>query len=829
MILYFLIPGLLLLPVAYGAVRRDSYHAPATAIALVTARIAGVFLTLALLVYWQQPRISTDPTSRRAVLLVDGALSSNPGNLRVVVEKMLNGFTRAGYETLVLFFGGPTQESNSWSLPGNRTEHYDRIEGALVRMRWEESRNRGLPAALVSERYPPQLEETPWSALELPWIRPAPQRDPSLPVPDLPRSVFAGQHFSGSFPPSGEISPEKLEIALDSNPEAIPLTKHGESPSRWSFQLTINEPGDHTLKFIQKREDGSATEGHFPIHVMERPRILYVSPRGASTPMARDLYDAGFSVEAGTPAFLEDPASWSRWGLKKGDLLVLDSIPQANLTREAVDLVQEAVRNKGVDLLMVAGENMDRSVAGSTMEDLLPVRLGNLDKDPQESSLALVAIVDTSLSMFYKIGGGGGWSHSAEGAGGWGMKIKMAKKALLNLSAALPEDSPFGVLTVTSSPSWVIEPDRPRDIDGEEALISRIKAYGPGINLYSALLEAFKKLQRLDTETRHILVFLDTADVDEYQVNEVGTVWDLLDEMREEGVTLSLIGFGKTGDEHIPQLNRMAEESGGYFYLTTDINEIPGFSLQDLDLISDNLISFQQREVFHFTQDFPGLENLPPVRGQAVTTLKPGASLLAWTERGFPLLARWRLGSGSVTVFTADSGLSLAPDWFGKRSPWETVLSRLGQRTEEAPHYYWMARENTPVLLLKDAALNRGDASARVLLPNGEAVELETSEILPGTFALDLGREGVPMEPASVEISWSGEGSSGRDWVLGLDPFQKEEKISGVPTTEMVLQPITAPRQAKATDPSLLRLLILLVALLVTVDELFRPPVVPDS
>jgi hypothetical protein len=816
--------ALLLIPITYRASRLDDYHAPVTSAVIAIVRTAAILLLPALILTWPSPASFSQRDKPVVALLVDGQ-RQNPHTLTAGIAKELESIKSSGFEPLFLIYGRPSSHVPFPEIPGYDPVNYSEIEEAMLRVHWEKSRDEGLSVAVFSEYYPTALKKSPWNSMGITWIKASPSPATEINNFYSPSAVFTDQNFGGEYTLTEDSSPDTILLTVDDDPEPIPLEEGSGNSSQGTYSLSIGDVGSHVLRLQLFDEEGYLLDEKLStVNVLARPQVHYISPEGSQTPMARFLVESGFSVEMVSPISLLSQEPFPNFKTDETPLVILDAVPINYLTENTLANLKTAVRKHGTDLLIVTGGQLERSSGESAIEEFLPVKFGKENDSDKDKTLALVAVVDASLSMFYKIGGGGGWGHSMDGEGGWGMKIKMAKKSLLNLSEAMPETNPFGVLTVTNSPSWVFQPSLPRDTEKETDLIGRIKAYGPGINLYSGLLEAFRKLAQIPAESKHILVFLDTADVDEYQVNEVGTVWDLLKELNEEGITVSLIGFGRSGDQHIPQLNRFADESGGYFYLTTDVTEIPGFSLKDLDLISENLISYKYQKTMFYTHDFPDIDSLPEVHGQALTTLKPGASLLAWTDMGFPLIATWRYGKGSVTVFTADNGRALATDWYGADSPWEQILARTGERSEDRPSFYFTAKSGSKVLLARKPRDSSSLPQATARFADGENRKLEPGEVVPGGYAVDL--SGHDNRLLSVDIFWPSAASSvDKHTYVVTPPSPARLSTEGKPG-EFSLISSTVSKQDKMLDPTFLRLLILLVVLLVAIDEMFRPPAI---
>ncbi|WP_461395267.1 vWA domain-containing protein, partial [Deferrisoma sp.] len=305
-------------------------------------------------------------------------------------------------------------------------------------------------------------------------------------------------------------------------------------------------------------------------------------------------------------------------------------------------------------ILFLPGEMRRGDYRGTPIERLLPVKLGPGEEDTS-GDLALVAVVDTSFSMFYPLG-----PRRVR-------KIDMAKEALLRLARSVGDaGGRFGVLGVEAHPYWVVGLHEDLPAGRIEERVARLVAIGAGIQFYSGLLEAGRALRRTEAARKHVLVLADTADVDEYEVTGAGTVWDLVGGLRAEGITVSLVGFGTPGDAHVPLLNRLVSLSGGYLYLATDATEVPGFALRDLDAIAADPIRRLRVGVRP--------ERYPEIEGLLASRPVPGARVPVRSLDGTPVAGVWRVGRGGVGVFLADPG---AGGWAGGWAGWvwEELLS----------------------------------------------------------------------------------------------------------------------------------------------------------
>jgi hypothetical protein len=439
------------------------------------------------------------------------------------------------------------------------------------------------------------------------------------------------------------------------------------------------------------------------------------------------------------------------------------------------------------------------------------VKPGLDENDDEERTLALVAVVDTSFSMYRK--------QDQVGP----RKIEMAQEALINLSTAMKDSDLFGVLGVDFSPYWILYPNQNRDLSSEINRIRRMGALSGGINLYSGLLTAFQELEKTDADIRHILVLLDTADVDEYEVMGTGSVWDLLQQFNEGGITISIVGIGGSGDDHIPFLNQFAEEAGGFLYIASDIHDVPGFFLEDLGQISDSPVLRRPMKTFFPSVEFPGMEKLPGIEGHVLVTPKPGSNLLTWSEPGYALLVSWRLGRGNVAVFTADSGSVLARQWMDiEHGPlWNRIIAKIVRPPESFGILF-------PVEV-------PGGTRLSLRLP-----ESSGHQILEGIVDDDLTETAV----LTFQEKWPGEygaflpQSQWKDPVVRISPGTADndrvrifEKLTLAPITPGYHQidkvPLPDPRRfdlvrENLSDPSVFRLVLLLAICLFITDSILR-------
>ncbi|MDT8366905.1 MAG: VWA domain-containing protein, partial [bacterium] len=662
-----IIPFLIIFPLVIlltvRAALANTYHSPAAATLLSAFRGAAIIIIAVLSLWWSWERPLRDTRPVSALILVDEA-SGNSAESERIARKLRTVVNARNGRTLSATYnrvagnkpGGNGLAGAGPDGTGRALGSYNSFEAALPIVRWLMKVNPDISIAVISDVLPEELHGPEFAGINLSWNQ-AKGASRNHPIKDViyPGVIFANQVFRIQVRIAP--GPRQQELVLSVNNSRIesrPLSGSVSPGDIVIFDLALKTPGIHSVELtVLDRDESIIGQHRLPIRALQEPDIFYYSPMGNNAPLAGYLDRSGMVIHSLSIRDLISGALPEPGVSGRDSLLILDSAPASYFNRRLVSSLSDVVLRKGYKLLILPGSDISPRDRGAAIENILPVKFGLEENDDPGTDLAFVAVVDTSLSMFFNIKGVSTFARSRGSEGGLTTKIDMAKKAIMNLAGAIKESDRMGVLTVTDRPSWIIKPSQPRNVEEEAEQIRRISAFGPGINLYSGLFAAYQELAALNSDLKHILVFLDTADVDEYQVADRGTVWELLEEMKEQGITVSLIGFGKAGDPHIPQLNRFAEESGGYFYLTSDIEEIPGFGLMDLEQVADSLLNFQARKVDFFSSDFPGIDSFPDLNGQVITTLKPGASLYAWSDRDLPLFATWPFGTGKVGVFTA--------------------------------------------------------------------------------------------------------------------------------------------------------------------------------
>jgi Mg-chelatase subunit ChlD len=465
------------------------------------------------------------------------------------------------------------------------------------------------------------------------------------------------------------------------------------------------------------------------------PRVLLVEGQpGEGEALARALGAAGMVVETIRPP--EFPTTLPELGAFEATILA--NVPAVALPSEALALLETYVRDLGKGLLATGGETAFG--AGGYMrtpvERALPVDMDVRSKD-QSPNLALVLVVDKSGSM--------GRCHCDNPDAQRGeyvavesgqAKVDIAKEAVMRAAGALGPRDYLGVVAFDDLARWAVEVSPLVDPLTLERSIGALPAQGQS-NLRAGLETAYQALQGVEARFKHVILLTDGW------VRE-GEMTPLAVEMREQGITLSIVAAGQGAARYLADL---AESGGGRFYPAEDVLQVPDFFLKEtVEAVGEYIVE----EPFY---PLPGVPSpvlrdldaaaLPPLRGYNGTTPKGAARVVLTTLRGDPLLATWQYGLGRSAAWTSD----LKGQWAAAWLAWEgfpRFAAQLVDWTLPAPQAEGLAARATleegTAFITAEAVDPLGrpqdflQVTATVIGPDLEALALPLPQVGAGTY-----------------------------------------------------------------------------------------------
>lgn len=414
-------------------------------------------------------------------------------------------------------------------------------------------------------------------------------------------------------------------------------------------------PLDYTLTLTTKDEDRFEGNNRLALNlsVEGRPSVLIVSTaRSRTHHLADALSAAGFEVSRTTPASL--PTSREAFAHYRGIFLV--DLHASDLSDARQRALLDAARLDGITLVYSGGERSYGlgDLQGTRLAEALPVSIEG-EKSLERPALALSLVIDKSGSMA-------------------GVKMELAKQAARAALDLLSPEDLIQIVGFDSRPARIVRMQSVRNRLGIRREIAGISASG-GTAIVPALEMAHADLSLARAELKHVILFTDG------QARESGTL-ELVRRMRAEGITVSTIGLGSDVERAL--LERIASLGGGRSHFTADPHHIPRLFVNETRAAMRSSAIEIPASIRQVGRS-PALRGIPfgdapLLRGYIATRIKPRpVELLLETSTGDPLLARRKLGLGSLYAWTSD----LEPRWASGFLRWRYFSVLLAQLLRE--------------------------------------------------------------------------------------------------------------------------------------------------
>lgn len=560
-------------------------------------------------------------------------------------------------------------------------------------------------------------------------------------------------------------------IELNAGANLFTVADSLSEPGVYLYKAVINFADD---TFFQNNEGLSFTKG------TRRARVLYLTDKdSSSTYLTAALQVQGLDID------LKDIKSvpGSLHGFVDYNAIILDNVSGRSISFSTMEQIERYVKDTGGGLIMVGGDTSFGAghYKKTPVEQALPVFM-DTPTDIKLSELYLVFVIDKSSSMTTSYGDKS--------------KLEMAKIAAFSSIEMLNPTDRVGIVTFDTEFNWTvpitIAHDRP--IIAED--LSRVMV-GGGTDLYPALEEVRRVLNRVNSGKKHVIVLSDgeTKEAD-FQ--------SLVQSMSLSGISISTVSIGEGAN--VSLMRSIAEWGKGRAYYTDDPNRIPKIFTSETKIISKKTITEKAMkpvvnssgEILHGLVD----DKLPVVYGQVVTYPKPGSKLLIETEQG-PLLVAWQYGLGRSVAFTSDLSNRWGQDWikwkhYGK---FTSQMVKWAQRKETRKRFFSaIDREGKKGNFIVDVATDQNrfvnylELNANVLLPSGKDQTFAMEQIAPGRYAGTFPAEEIGAYYFSVYSS-SGD-SAGIPQTFGFGiPYTEEFKSTAV--NEGLLEDLASTSRGK--------------------------------
>ena len=387
------------------------------------------------------------------------------------------------------------------------------------------------------------------------------------------------------------------------------------------------------------------------IEIAGGPRVLLVT-KYLDDPVAKVLSSLDFSVDIANPAELQPGR------LTGARAVIFNNVPSFEVPQDFLDALDFFVREQAGGFLMAGGQQSFGSGGyfQSSIDPLLPVSM-ELKNEHRKLAVALAIVLDRSGSM--SVGVAGGMT-----------KMDLANNGAAEAIGLLGPMDRISVHAVDSAPETVIPLT---EIKGDQAALQarvrRVQSQGGGIFVYEGLKAAWDELKKTNVGTRHVILFSDANDSE-----EPGDYKRLLETMKKEGCTVSVIGMGTKADIDSKLLEDIAKRGDGRIFFADRPVDIPKFFAQETVTIARSAFieeALGAQATGRWAEISPKLlEWLPEIDGYNLSYAREDAttSLVSRDEYVAPLVAHARRGLGRSAAVSFPLGGEFSQrirDWKG--------------------------------------------------------------------------------------------------------------------------------------------------------------------
>jgi uncharacterized membrane protein len=505
--------------------------------------------------------------------------------------------------------------------------------------------------------------------------------------------LYRNEQFLGEQP---------VELSAGKNLFSFPQTLPEQG--FYSYDVRVDAPGDPLPQ--NNRASGFAT-------VRGEPRVLLVSSdREQDRQLAASLQTARLDIRH---AEIKDfPSTLAE--IQSYDAVFISNIAAGDLGSERQKLLESAVRDFGVGLVCVGGDQTYAAggYRGTPLESTLPVSM-ELDSKKVLPSGAVVLIM-----------------HGMEFANG----NQVARDCAQGVLAALGPTDEMGLLLWDGTERWLFELQK---VGNKKALAQQIAGMNQGDlgSFQNIMAMAQGALNKSTSNLKHIIIFSDGDPGAPSQ--------QLMQSIVGDRITVSTILIsGHVGPDTMIWI---ADQGKGRFYNVTSPSDLPQIFIKETAVILKSAIYEEpfKPQMRASSEVIRGISanDYPSLLGYVATTPKPRAETPLWTDKGDPLLAHWQYGLGRAVAFTSDAKSRWARLWLNwdkYRQFWSQIGQWSLRRVENADFTTEVTVDKGEGLINVEALDAQGDyqnflnLETIVVSPKGERQTVRLSQTGPGHY-----------------------------------------------------------------------------------------------
>jgi len=572
----------------------------------------------------------------------------------------------------------------------------------------------------------------------------------------LPSNLKKGAAFEAKiFVQADHATPATIRLYRNDQYLGEQSVQLEEGKNLLTFPQKLTEPGFYNYDVRVEAPDDVLPQNNRAsafTFVRGEPRLLLVS---SEPDQDKTLVEALRALKMEVRVIAAESFPGSVAELQDYDSIFLCNVAAGDLGRSSQNLLESAVRDFGVGLVCVGGDQAFAAggYRNTPLETILPVSM-ELDSKKVLPSGAVVLVM-----------------HGMEFANG----NQVARDCAQGVLAALAPQDQMGVILWDGNERWLFELAKVGDKKDMQAKIAGMNQ-GDMVSFQGVLEKSHQALKECTSNLKHIIVFSD---------GDPGPPSDsLLQAIAGDKITISTVLISG----HFPPdtMIKMADMGRGRFYNVTRPEQLPQIFLKETAVILKSAIyeepfKPQVRAASELTRGIVANE-YPQLLGYVASSPKPRAETPLWTHQGDPLLAHWQYGLGRAVAFTSDAKPRWAKTWLAwekYQQFWVQVAQWSLRRTENADFSTDVALEKGDGVINVEALDSEGNyrnflnLQAIVVSPKGERVivpvrqngpghyeaKFPTKE--PGVYAVNVvemdGAKVVAQQTAGASINYSPE------------------------------------------------------------------------
>ena len=518
----------------------------------------------------------------------------------------------------------------------------------------------------------------------------------------IPSSIKKGQPFDAKiFALSDREQQAKVRLFRNNQLLSEQSVQLAKGKNLYSFPQSLNQTGFYSYEVqIEASRDSIPQNNRASsfANIRGNPRVLIISSDPSQdTNLANALRDSNLETTLGDIGVLSDSLA----GIQTFDTIFLSNINAGDLGRDKMLLLESAVRDFGVGLVCIGGEQSFTAggYRNTPLERILPVKM-ELDSKKVLPPGALVLVM-----------------HGMEFNNG----NQIARQCAIGVLDAMGPNDELGVVLWDGNDRWLFNLTKVGD---KQKLGKSIMGMNQGDlpSFQNVMTMGYQELKKSTASLKHMIIFSD---------GDPGPPSDqLMNEMNAEKITVSTVLIaGHAGPE---TMINIADKGNGRFYNISNSSQLPQIFLKETAVILKTAI---YEEPF-FPQQISTSEMLnglsqsifPQLLGYVATSEKPRAETPLLTKQGDPLLAHWQFGLGRAVAFTSDAKAKWGNNWI----QWEQYQNFWSQIAN------WSLRRIETSDLSTDVAIENGQG-----IVNVEAIDTN------GNFRNFLELQAVIINPKS--------------------------------------------------------------------------------